>query len=88
MVYLVVLLLFFVQHVKTVRIYANFWHHSFQSNFSIKSIFILSFYILCRQMREHRLTERQDIIAQLRGEHEGQICPILQFGMDNENFSF
>lgn len=30
---LVVLLLFFVQHVKTVRIYANFWHHSFQSNF-------------------------------------------------------
>ena len=38
-------------------------------------------------MREHRLTERQDIIAQLRGEHEGQICPILQFGMVNENFS-
>ena len=44
-------------------------------------IFFLNSFLYFREFRDHRSGERISILAQLRDEHEGRICPILEAGI-------
>jgi POLQ-like helicase len=32
-------------------------------------------------MRDHRAVERREALSQLADEHEGQLCPVLRYGI-------
>ena len=50
------------------------------SNFLFFHVFLTIFQFF-REFREHRSKERLAILSQLKDEHEGRICPILEAGI-------